>query len=333
MTNKKSLFLCSISLLFLNSYGMDELPKSPPKSPLKSPSKRLPSSPIKSPSKKRPLSNPSEPEPDYKKARTEEPELSFYTELKNHISHFEPVGIYKLQITDKVQQLSEKEKKELLAHAQQLETKTAAICKLGNEIKSHSTKEDLIEKFSFHNEHKAIQKIANHLYAFAVLPKMTFPQVFFTNPPYQPKKYPDLDQILATFIKNEQKELKICWFHVDLPTIKDALIPLKNRVSITMITNQSQEKNAAQIIKFIHTQGITVLAPKNHAFEQMHHKFVLCGCNIFDKPLLITGSYNPTFHGNKNSWDDLNISDDIDMITQYKQRFAELTTRSVPLFS
>ena len=102
--------------------------------------------------------------------------------------------------------------------------------------------------------------------------------------------------------------------------------------TIDIIADQDQGKslNAKWVLTILQEKDIPIASPKNDTFEQMHHKFFIFKKNLFDKPLLVIGSYNPTDHSTTHSWDDILITDDSNIIEQYQNRFEEVKKRSTP---
>jgi phosphatidylserine/phosphatidylglycerophosphate/cardiolipin synthase-like enzyme len=173
----------------------------------------------------------------------------------------------------------------------------------------------------------------NLLYAFTLFPKLAFPQAFFTAVPYMriKDKRPYLHKIIEAFVNNEQEGILVCCFHVTLRSLGEALIAQKEKgISIEVVTNQSQgsKKEDSRIIEQLEAKNIPILSPKNKKYEQMHHKFFIFKRNLLNKAILVTGSYNPTPHGDINSWDDLIIVDDPTVIDAYTKRFEEVKQRS-----
>ncbi len=180
---------------------------------------------------------------------------------------------------------------------------------------------------------KRIAAIENYLFAYEGIPQFKFPQVFFSADPYNrpADTRPDLSLIIAGLIKNEKEKIYVCCFHFTLGSLGEALVEQKDKgVSVEIITNQSQGSKPQDkfIITKLQESGIPVLSPQNDKFEQMHHKFFIFQKNLLDKRLLVIGSYNPTKHGNTNSWDDIMILDDPVIIDQYLARFEEVKSRS-----
>lgn len=199
---------------------------------------------------------------------------------------------------------------------------------------------ELLESLALSNKICAHLKVLNSnsqfLKLFNVLPDLHFPQAVFTDIPYTKKNIqrPNLDEIIATLINTEQEKVSICCYHLLSDPIKKALIQQqKQGISIEIITDQKQGNKDChyKTVKELINNKISVLAPQNDKYEQMHHKFFIFKRNISNKPIMATGSYNPTPHGNNSSWDDLTIEQDGRLIAQYLQRFNTAKKRSTPV--
>lgn len=173
----------------------------------------------------------------------------------------------------------------------------------------------------------------NYLHAFLFFSNHLFPQAFFSPNPYKrlSDTRPDLQEIITTLIQSEQEKIYICCYHLSLKSIANSIIQQKNNgVAIEVIVNQFEKErpNTWLVPSELQNIGITTLSPQNDPYEQMHHKFFIFKKNIFGKSILVTGSYNPTAHSNKHSWDDIIILDDQNIINTYIERFEDIKKRS-----
>ena len=263
-----------------------------------------------------------------------DPQLIFFDVIKDSINRFDSVALNRFTSLDNAPQLSEEQKKQLHSTAKKLKKNIIQMQKMGSNIIAQTDDADVKTKFSFDTEYKKLQEICRNLSAFKTLPSLAFPQVIFTQAPFCEftlDKRTQPDQCFIALIKNEQTAIRLCCFHITLESIAKALIKkMKQGVPVEIITNQKQgnKENDDQIIKTLIESGIAVLSPQKNSYEMMHHKFCLFDCNIGDKNLLWTGSYNPTPYTNRNSWDDVNILDHKTMIKQYSERFEEVKNRS-----
>ncbi len=242
-------------------------------------------------------------------------EFEFYRKIKNGIYTADSLTFEQLLSQPQARSLSKKDKTDLYLQAKSLEEPL------------------LTNPGLWADDLKRITTIKNCLFAYQSIPQFSFPQAFFTADPYNrpADTRPDLSLIIAGLIKNEKEKIYVCCFHFTLGSLAEALVEQKDKgVSVEIITNQSQGSNPQDkfIITNLQESGIPVLSPQNDKFEQMHHKFFIFQKNLLDKRLLVIGSYNPTKHGNTNSWDDIMILDDPAIIDQYLARFEEVKSRS-----
>lgn len=231
--------------------------------------------------------------------------------------------------------LTDKHRDDLHRKACESQDRISAIHKLGSEVAIKTTDQTVKEKFSFDTEYENAKKITFTLYAFKFLKKFTFPQVLFSPRPYRDDLRPSLDKVLEALIMNEQQKISICCFHLTLYNIADTLVRQKNMVGVTieLVTDQKQGRTnpPLQALKHLVNSDILVFAPRSRNYETNHHKFIIFNCNILNKRLVWHGSYNLTGHANKNSWDDIVILDDADVIDDYLARFEEIKAASQPM--
>ncbi len=250
--------------------------------------------------------------------------------IKKSIYDINPSALGNLLITNEATQLSKEGKEEFHAEAKEHKKRIKDMCIIGYEITSKSDNEEIKAKFSYDSEYNNAQKISRHLYAFKTLPKLTFPQAFFTNAP----RYRDAhqnqtpDQALIALIKNEQEKISVCCFSFDLMPIANALVRKKKKdgIFVEVITDSRQgpKKNNLNVINLLRDNDINVLSPQNDNFEMNHHKFTLFKRNLLNKKLLCHGSFNYTDSALQRNWEDMTISDDADMIAQFEQQFENV---------
>jgi|GEM_PF-2645632 len=251
--------------------------------------------------------------------------------IKQTIYNFDSILLGKLLITDEISELSKEQKEELHKQAKQQKETIIQIRTLGNGIISQSDNEEIREKFSYNSEYDNIQKITHNLYALKTLPKLTFPQAFFTNAQrYRiPNAKPTPDKALLALIKNEQEKISVCCYNFDLECIAKKLVHKKNKGIIVEVIIDQDQKNLG-VLKLLINGGISVLAPQNDPYEHNHHKFSLFQCNLFNKKLLCHGSFNYTSSAIERNWEDMSISEDSDLIDQHEQQFKQLKECSNP---
>ncbi len=156
----------------------------------------------------------------------------------------------------------------------------------------------------------------------AILP---FPQVYFS---------PGIKEVLITFIRNEQKELKGAWYRFTLfNAAKTISEKIKNeRVKTTFVIDKSNfsddfcsplaliAKAGGSIYKQDKDRNLT----NPGRFETMHHKFMIFSKNVNNKKLLWTGSFNATGQADKKNSENVCIIDDPASILKFETEFKTL---------
>lgn len=247
--------------------------------------------------------------------------------------------IYNLNVTalstylsqDSCKFLNYEDKYALFKLAAEHANKIDEFAKLGSQLTANTQDPYIKELFAHNRETLASRHNALILNAFLYLKNFKFPQALFT--PRKLPYYPPLDKALESLISTEQQEIYSSCFHLTLYNIAAALAEKKKEgIQVEIVTNQNQGGNPIlQPIKHLIASGIQVLTPRSSGYEMNHHKFFIFKNNILNKSLLWTGSYNPTGNSNHNSWDDVIILDDIDVIKDYENRFKEIKSASKPI--
>jgi len=257
-------------------------------------------------------------------------------EIQKNIALPNPIAIKFLLSTQTAAQLNQNQKQSL--YEQALETKreidqwitgtNIEISYFSGDTESVSSSQKDLSLYT--TQQKNLVEIINVLYTFKFLPALIFPQALFTHPPYKDVlNRQNLDEVLKSLIANEQEKIYVCCFHITLRGVANSLVNAKNNgVAIDIITDQEQLYKDPAAINIIRENKISVLAPQNDKFENMHHKFFIFKNNIFNKSLVWTGSYNPTPNANERSWDDVVILDNPAIIEQYIKRFEEVKNKS-----
>jgi phosphatidylserine/phosphatidylglycerophosphate/cardiolipin synthase-like enzyme len=269
----------------------------------------------------------------------EEADLSFdedfyfwRRDLEAYIGNFDVAGVRSQLTSDEVQKLSDQQRESLVIAAVQRSNAISKQWRSAQQVMEGITNETVLDTFTPLGEYsRQAKQIQNLLFALKLMKKFKFPQAHFTPRPYMINaSRPSLDSILETLIMNEQRGISVCCFHLTLYNIAQHLVDQKRAgVHIEVVTDQKQGKTAPlQGLNLVVDNGIELMAPKNDLYEMNHHKFFIFISNVLNKPLICTGSYNPTGYSNVNSWDDMNIIDDPEFIQSYRDRFAEIKAAS-----
>lgn len=145
----------------------------------------------------------------------------------------------------------------------------------------------------------------------------------------------DVRQTIIELINNEQKAIQIAIYFFTDTTIANALIHAKNQrnIRVEIITDHSHAIKCpnTQIYR-LYKAGIPVfifeITNKDGIF---HHKFMRFEQNIFNKTLLLTGSFNLTKMAQDHNYENILITDNLEITDQYDQQFASLKTKSKTL--
>lgn len=256
------------------------------------------------------------------------------SDLKLYIGNFDVAGVRAQLASDEVLKISDEDRGALHAGAVQRRELIFKMCRAAQEITIDTTNDMILEKFTFGEFFKPAKQIENLLQALKLMKKFKFPQVHFNPQPYNTNDpQVSLESILETLIMNEQKGISVSCFHLTLYNIAKHLVDQKNEgVHIEVVTNQTQGNTAPlQGLKHIVDNGIVLMAPKNKTYETNHHKFFIFTSNVLSKPLVWNGSYNATGNSNSNSWEDVTILGDADVIQRFRGRFEQIKAASQPI--
>lgn len=144
----------------------------------------------------------------------------------------------------------------------------------------------------------------------------------------------DVQKILLELIGQEKEYILVAVFSFTDGAIAQALIDAKKRgVTVEVITDISCTRDKFTKIGYLKEHGVKVYVynPKNLSILNniMHHKFVLFGKNIENKPLLWTGSFNFTKSAQVNNQENILILDELPLIERYRKQFALLKEKII----
>jgi len=138
----------------------------------------------------------------------------------------------------------------------------------------------------------------------------------------------DILGILIGLIKAEEKSVKIATFFLTEQNIVDALIKAMERgVKVELVAgNFVVSGKYDECAKKLDTKGAKIFAydpPKKNKWARgiMHNKFIIFEQNIYDKPLLITGSLNLTYSAHRYNKENIAIFNDSQMVKDYCEEF------------
>ncbi|WAL59064.1 phospholipase D-like domain-containing protein [Thermocoleostomius sinensis] len=115
-----------------------------------------------------------------------------------------------------------------------------------------------------------------------------------------------------------QREVDICIFTVTDNRLSEAILETHQRgVSIRIISDNDKAFDRGSDIMFLHTNGISVRVDRSEF--HMHHKFA-----VFDRQILLTGSYNWTVGAARDNQENFLITSDPRLVQAYQGEFERL---------
>lgn len=259
--------------------------------------------------------------------------IGISTKIVWEIYNLDPVAMIALLGSDLCKDLTLEQKSQLHERASKQESGIKELSQKGAELTAQATNMHVKQRFSYNEELHAIKRIKAQLDVFKYLKNLRFPQALFSPRPYHKGLRPSLNTVLEAFIMGEQEAIASSCFHLTFFDVARKLWAKRSEgVNVELVTNQNQGENPPlQALEALIKNGVNVYCPKDNKYEENHHKFFVFTKNITDKPLVWMGSYNPTGHANENSWDDVMLVDDLDVIQDYIDRFAQIKTASQQL--
>ncbi|HBQ15064.1 MAG TPA: endonuclease [Myxococcales bacterium] len=118
-------------------------------------------------------------------------------------------------------------------------------------------------------------------------------------------------------LEEAQKSVDICVFTVTDDRLAAAILDAHRRgVAVRLLTDDDKSFDRGSDIERLEAAGVPVRTDRSE--HHMHHKFAL-----FDRALVITGSYNWTRSAARHNRENLLVSDDPRLVGPYLRRFDE----------
>jgi phosphatidylserine/phosphatidylglycerophosphate/cardiolipin synthase-like enzyme len=125
-----------------------------------------------------------------------------------------------------------------------------------------------------------------------------------------------LTQVL-TYCDRSRQSIDVCMYTITDNRIKKALLRAHGRgVPVRIVTEDEKLDAPGSDIRELCEAGIRVAIDADSAF--MHHKFAL-----FDRAILLNGSFNWTRGATDLNWENLVVSHDPRLVAQFVERFQE----------
>lgn len=259
-------------------------------------------------------------------------DTSIHDQILQSIQNLNIDSIQLLLMSPNCLSLTPSQRSNLYDSAQSRENGFVKFSELGAQLAASST-DDALNQTLLHKDHvQKIQSIKAHLGVLRYLKNLQFPQFLFTAQPYTQGPRQSLSFALRSLIMAEQQNILVCCYHLNLFNIVEALIAKKGEsIGIEFIADKDFNSSCRAAGNKLAHGGISILVPRNSDREMMHHKFFIFNRNVFNKPLLWTGSYNPTLHSDEHGWDDATITDNTTQIEAFIARFNTIKAISGPL--
>lgn len=140
---------------------------------------------------------------------------------------------------------------------------------------------------------------------------------------------------LIALFERERKQIRIAVFHFTDKIIAEALKDAAKRgVEVTVIVDPGCKRDRFNKLNMLaEEKRINVLvydpqAHKNFFVSLMHHKFILLDSNVYNKSLIITGSFNLTKAAHVRNKENIVILDDRTIKKQFSEQFEQIKKQS-----
>ena len=121
--------------------------------------------------------------------------------------------------------------------------------------------------------------------------------------------------VISQLIGRARKTLDICVFTITDNRVSESIKDAKaNGISVRILTDNDKSNDLGSDIAALKEAGIPVRMDTTP--HHMHHKFA-----IFDRKLLLNGSYNWTRSASEKNQENIVLNDDPDLIRAFQQRF------------
>ncbi len=129
------------------------------------------------------------------------------------------------------------------------------------------------------------------------------------------KQIPDTLNVL---LKNAKHSINICVFTISDQNLSSKLLDAnRNGISVRIISDDQKVRDRGSQIYNLKKAGIKVKI--DHSRYHMHNKF-----GIIDDRIAFTGSYNWTYTATKHNQENLIVTTNYDIVTQFSDEFEKL---------
>lgn len=131
-------------------------------------------------------------------------------------------------------------------------------------------------------------------------------------------------QRIRDLCRQARESVDVCVYTISDDQLSDELIAVHRRgVAVRIISDSEKRFDVGSDIQHLIDQGVP-LRIDNSPFH-MHHKFAL-----FDRRLLLNGSFNWTRSASTSNEENLLVTDDLHLVAEYVREFDKLWTRYRP---
>jgi phosphatidylserine/phosphatidylglycerophosphate/cardiolipin synthase-like enzyme len=132
-------------------------------------------------------------------------------------------------------------------------------------------------------------------------------------------------KVLLGLIYSERSYIKAAVYQLTDPDLLDALLEAHRRgVKVEIITDKSCLSSKYEKITELRNNGIAVYIYGEKQYSIMHNKFWVFGRNLCNKKILLSGSANATTYGTTRNEENVFVSDQANVVTQYDEKFDRL---------
>lgn len=147
---------------------------------------------------------------------------------------------------------------------------------------------------------------------------------------------PNIRQVLLALIGHEQRSFYGASYRFNLYDVAQAWVKKQQELvaqqggvksPTSLLVDGSFANETPQALSLLIEAGVPVKELEKPT-GCMHHKFFVFGKNKNDKPLLLTGSFNPTGQADQANWENIVVTDDLDAFNAYKKQLLQLGAAS-----
>ena len=145
--------------------------------------------------------------------------------------------------------------------------------------------------------------------------------------------YDAIKETLIMLIEHEKESIQMMAYLLSDKHIARALqdAAINHKINVTIIVDYqtaTNEKFNHGLRALSHHVNMRIFQPLQDGI--MHNKFIIFGSNIDQKPLVWTGSFNYTSRAQYKNMENVVISNDAQVIAQYRDAFTKLLAFTLP---